>query len=108
MARFSFEPDDGRLERRFREIEGKLQHQLTFDEAIKRYEQLESECLTALGTTGGWLEMFNSDIGVHMQEGDEIWFFNSSPQDWERMAAERGLALVRAGKVVAFLLEVRS
>lgn len=35
-----------------------------------------------------------------VQEGDELWLFNSPPQTWAIMAGRAGVAIVRSGELV--------
>ena len=37
-----------------------------------------------------------------MQHGDEMWFWSSDQEDWERMMGWEGIALVRDGAIVDF------
>ena len=36
-----------------------------------------------------------------MQEGDELWEFNSDEQSWKLLAGRAGVALLRDGKIIA-------
>ena len=93
---------------RLNEIQEKLKHRISQGEALARYEQLESECFSALGTTGGWMSMFEREIRLIMQDTDELWLYDSKAEEWAHLCGERGLALVRDGKVIAFLVETRN
>jgi len=35
-----------------------------------------------------------------MEPGDELWFWSSDPEDWDRFMGWEGLALVRRGEIV--------
>ena len=37
-----------------------------------------------------------------MRPGDELWHYDSDPEDWRHLCGEMGFAVVRAGQVVAF------
>ncbi len=37
-------------------------------------------------------------------KGDEIWFYNSPPEYWQRLLGERGYAIVREGKPIGGFL----
>jgi len=39
-----------------------------------------------------------------MEQGDELWEFNSDDQSWEMLAGRAGLALARDGEIVADIL----
>ena len=39
-----------------------------------------------------------------MQPGDEIWFWSSDPEDWQRLRGWEGMARVRDGEIVESFL----
>ena len=39
-----------------------------------------------------------------MQEGDELWEFESPPETWENLAGRKGIALIRDCRVVAVIV----
>jgi len=39
-----------------------------------------------------------------MEEGDEVWAFNSPKETWEKMFGRAGIAVVREGKIVDMLV----
>jgi hypothetical protein len=38
------------------------------------------------------------------QLGDEVWEFRSSAESWKHLAGQAGIALVRSGEVVAYVI----
>jgi hypothetical protein len=42
------------------------------------------------------------ELAAGMQPGDELWHYDSDPEDWQHLCGEMGFAVVRAGLVVAF------
>lgn len=55
---------------------------------------------------------FNNSAWVQfrdkVQPGDEIWRFSSPIESWEHLAGRGGIALVRAGKVIATITTMMS
>jgi hypothetical protein len=43
-------------------------------------------------------------LKAEMLPGDELWRFSSPPEDWERRMGWEGVALVRDGEVVRFVV----
>jgi hypothetical protein len=43
-----------------------------------------------------------------MRPGDEIRLYDSGPESWAHLQGEKGLALVRDTKIVAFIMEMRN
>jgi hypothetical protein len=44
------------------------------------------------------------ELLAQMQEGDELWEFESPPETWENLAGRQGIALIRDCKVVAVIV----
>jgi hypothetical protein len=44
------------------------------------------------------------DLLSQMQEGDELWEFESSPHSWNNLAGRAGIELVRKGVVVGVII----
>ncbi len=42
------------------------------------------------------------ELAAVMQPGDELWHYDSDPEDWQHLCGEMGFAVVRGGQVVAF------
>ncbi|WP_157369724.1 hypothetical protein [Zavarzinella formosa] len=42
------------------------------------------------------------ELAAEMQPGDELWHYDSEPEDWRNLCGEMGFAVVRAGRVVSF------
>ena len=40
-------------------------------------------------------------LAAEMQPGDELWHYDSDPEDWQHLCGEMGFAVVRGGRVVA-------
>lgn len=43
-------------------------------------------------------------LKAKLQPGDEIWYFSSPQEDWERMMGWEGIALVRDAEIVDFFI----
>ncbi len=41
-----------------------------------------------------------------MLEGDELWEFSSPPETWENMMGRAGIALIRDGRIVDWIITV--
>jgi hypothetical protein len=39
-------------------------------------------------------------LKAKVQPGDEVWFWSSDPEDWERFMGWEGIALVRNGEII--------
>lgn len=50
---------------------------------------------------GEWRDLVSS-----IQDGDELWQFSSSKERWSRLTGRAGMALVRSGKIVEYLITV--
>ena len=46
--------------------------------------------------------------GVRWQEGDEVWRFSSPKEQWQALAGRGGIALVRQGRTIGWLVTVLS
>jgi hypothetical protein len=94
--------------KRLREINQWLTRRISLAEAEARYAEYDHELLAFVGSTGGWLDVFQEQIRSQMQPGDELWLYDTGPEFWEHLCGERGVALVRRGEVVSFVMEARS
>jgi len=52
----------------------------------------------------GWLKMTWHKMIKQMQDGDELWEFNSPPKTWENLCGRKGYAILRKGEVVDSLI----
>jgi len=43
-----------------------------------------------------------------MLSGDELWTFSSPQEDWDRLMGREGIALLRAGEIVDFLVTAQN
>jgi hypothetical protein len=94
---------------RAREIRSWLHQRVTLEEAEARYAELERDTLTLTGSTGGgWLHDFRVRIAAEIQPGDELWMYDTGAEAWAHLHGERGLAHVRGGQVVGFIIECRN
>jgi len=41
---------------------------------------------------------------AQMEEGDELWEFRSPVESWEHLAGRAGIALVRQGEIINFIV----
>jgi hypothetical protein len=41
-----------------------------------------------------------------MEPGDELWYYDSEPEQWENLAGENGFAVVRGGRVFSFYMHM--
>lgn len=58
------------------------------------------------GVPFGFLNDRWERLKASMQEGDELWEFSSPPETWQHLMGRAGVALVRDGDVVDFLVTV--
>jgi hypothetical protein len=93
---------------RLSEVRKKLKAKISLLDAVHRYVEFDADSLRLLGRSGGWLQLFNEEIRGQMQPADELWIFDADETEWLALHGERGLALVRSGEVVSFLLECRN
>jgi hypothetical protein len=93
---------------RLRQIKGWLQTRLSLAEAREHYVAFEKATLQLLGRTGGWVAHFEEELLSQFQPGDEFWLYDAGADAWVHMHGEKGMALVREGEVVAFILEGRN
>ena len=59
----------------------------------------------------GGMDARNSDWGqikLRMLPDDELWTFNSPPDNWEILAGKMGVALIRNGRPIAHAITVRN
>jgi hypothetical protein len=45
-------------------------------------------------------------LKVEMKPGDELWTFTSPPETWRILAGRAGIALVRDGEIVRFIVRL--
>jgi hypothetical protein len=87
---------------------GNLRKRLTLEQAEAHFAELERDTVALLGHFGGWVKSFREEIVAAMLPGDELWLFDSKPDDWANLCGERGVALVRDGWVVTRIVECRN
>lgn len=93
---------------RLQEIQGWLQTTLTVSEAEAHFALADREWQESLGYPAGWLARFNTEIKAIIEPNDELWRYDSSSEAWGNLHGERGIALVRHGKVIRFIMELRN
>ena len=93
---------------RLAQIKSWLYSQLSEDEARLHYIELERETTSLIGSSGGWVAYFEKKLVSKYQQGDEFWLYDASREEWGHLYGERGMALVRKGNVLTFILECRN
>lgn len=68
---------------------------------------VDMQRLLAVGLSPRWMEKWHAFIG-QMVADDELWFFESPAETWNRLAGRTGYALVRSGHIVASIFSGRS
>jgi hypothetical protein len=89
------------------EIEGWLRTTLTVAEVEGHFALADREWQRSLGYPSGWLARFNREVRAIMEPGDELWRYNSGPEERISLHGQRGIALVRKGRVIHFIRESR-
>jgi hypothetical protein len=69
-----------------------LRHRVTI-------EELESTHLVN-GVPFGFCSPDWEALRAQVRPGDEIWYFSSPQEDWDRLMGWEGIALVRGGEIV--------
>ena len=93
---------------RLRQIKSWLRTRLSLAEAREHYVSLERATLQLLETTGGWVACFERELFSQALPEDEFWLYDAGGDAWANLHGEKGMALVRDGEVVAFMLESRN
>ncbi len=93
---------------RLREIKRWLRTRLSLTEAREHYVAFEKATLQLMGKSGGWVAHFEEELLSQFQPGDEFWLYDAGGTAWANLHGENGMALVRDGEVVAFILEGRN
>lgn len=93
---------------RIAEIKSWLRRRLTPEEAHSHYAEYERDTMTLTGSTGGWVDYFEEVLASQFQPGDEFWLYDAGPDAWANLHGEKGMALVRSGEVIAFIMESRN
>lgn len=58
------------------------------------------------GKALGYLNDRWETLKASMQAGDALWSFSSPPETWQHLCGRSGIALVRDGKIIDFLVIV--
>jgi hypothetical protein len=78
--------------------EAEAQHISPPDDRIARYPQL--------GLPFGFENPKWDALKREMRDGDELRLFESPPDSWRALAGRAGIALVRDGQVVAYIISI--
>jgi hypothetical protein len=84
-----------------------LQTQITVAEAEAAYPGIADDRVKTSPEAGkpfGFRHAEWEALKTHMQPGDQLWTFMSSPKSWEDLAGRSGIALVRNGVPVEVII----
>ncbi len=89
---------------RISEIQSWLTHQKTLPD-VEAFLKTEDDAIVArTGCSGDLIGTFDEYIRRHLISGDEIWLYDTGPESWQNLAGENGIALVRNGRVISFMM----
>ena len=80
-----------------------LQSQTTIDEA-EAANMVKDDQLGPDPVPFGFINEEWKELLKQMQEGDELWEFESPPETWENLAGRKGIALIRNCQVIAYIV----
>jgi len=80
-----------------------LQEQTTVEQA-KADNMVTDKQLGEKPVPFGFINDEWQELLARMQDGDELWEFESPPETWENLAGRKGIALIRECQVVASIV----
>ena len=81
-------------------------------EARRELDRLDIDCVEearflASSAFARWREKWTAFVD-QMEPSDELWFFTSPPELWQRLSGVAGYAIVRDGRPIHILVSRRS